>query len=132
MRAMRCGCRARRESASSVAICVEGERGAFGVVKGFNKGPFDAGDIEGETMAAAGELGIGGEPVGEIGAEIAQREGAAGVRGEVGDGKGFKGARADDGAQRGKIFGEGAEDAEPVLAVVDFEAFEGVSGCWAQ
>ncbi len=38
---------------------IEGERRAFGAVEGFNKGPLDAGNVEGETMAAAGELRVG-------------------------------------------------------------------------
>ena len=45
--------------------------------------------------------------------------------GEIGDGKRFKGGGADDGLEGGAVFSECSEDAEPVLAVVDFEALEG-------
>ena len=58
---------------------VEGERSVLGVVKGFDEGPLDAGDVEGEAMAAAGVLGIAGEPLGKVGAEVAEGEGAAGM-----------------------------------------------------
>ena len=104
---------------------VEGERGVLGVVKGFDEGPLDAGDIDGETVAAAGELGVGGEPLGQMRAEIAECERTAGMRGEIGDGQLLKGACAEDGAEGGEVLSQRAEYAEPILAVVDLEAFEG-------
>ena len=81
----RCGCRARREPASSVAIwsSVSGVRSAL--VEGFDKRPLDARHIEGQALPAARKLRIGGEPLGQLRTQIAQRKRAAGMRGEIGD-----------------------------------------------
>ena len=64
----------------------------FPVIESLDKGPFNARNIHGETVAAACGKWVREKPVGEFGAEITQRERAAGIRLEIGDGEGFKGA----------------------------------------
>ena len=49
----RCGCSARRESPSSVAICSRVSGVAFGAVKCFDKRPLDPGYIHGKAWPAA-------------------------------------------------------------------------------
>ncbi len=45
--------------------------------------------------------------------------------GQIGDGQRLEGACADYGLECQKVLGERAEDAEPVLAVVDLQPLEG-------
>ncbi len=96
--------RLKRETRTGVESgdLIESERVALCAVESFDKSPLDAGDVDGEAMAAAGELRVGGEPLRELGAEIAQRKRTAGMRGEIRDGEALKGACPDDGASAGK------------------------------
>src|SRR5450631_4651105 len=48
------------------------------------------------------------------------------MRREIGNRQSFEGATADDGPQGGKIFGQGTENAEPILPVIDFKTLESV------
>ena len=54
---MRLQCEAR--TAVKCGDLFEGERVTLGAVKCLDKSPFDAGNVESQTMAAAGELRIG-------------------------------------------------------------------------
>ena len=96
-----------------------------GGVKGFDFRPFEADHIESELEAARGVARMFCEPGFEARAEVAHGEGARGAIDEVVLGEGVEAAIAEDGAETGKIVGKGVENAEPVLAIVDFEALEG-------
>ncbi len=76
----------------------DGEGRAGGVVEGFDVGPFEAGQVEGEAGGAAAD-----EEGDEALAEVAKVETGGGMAGEIGEGKGVKGAIAEDGAEAGKI-----------------------------
>src|SRR5262249_37714874 len=86
----------------------EGWRG--GAVESFDIGPFEADDVEGETLLFAGPLRMLAKPGFELGAEIAQREGRGRAIDEVGLGHGVEFLVAKNGAEAGKVFLHSGED----------------------
>src|SRR5277367_235067 len=64
------------------------------------------------------------QPAHQARAEIAQREGPRWAIDQIRLGHGIEAAASEHGAHAGKILGEGREDAEPVLAIVNFQALE--------
>ena len=65
------------------------------------------------------------EPVHQARTEIAQGEGLRWAINQIRFGHRVESAAAQHGAQAGKIFGERGKHAEPVLAIVNFQALEG-------
>jgi hypothetical protein len=72
----------------------------------------------------ASVFGVIAEPGFEARAEVAHGEGARGAVGEIVLRQFVEAAIAEDRAKAGEIVRESVEDAEPVLAIVDFEALE--------
>jgi hypothetical protein len=64
------------------------------------------------------------EPGFELRAEVAHGEGARGAIAQIGFREDIEAAVTQDGAEARKILGEAVQNAEPVLAIVDFEALE--------
>jgi len=102
-----------------------GDRRFGGAVEGFDLGPFEANHVDSELVTACSVARVFAEPGYEAGAEVAHGEGTRGAVGEVVLGEPIKTTITENRAQAGEIVGEGVEDAEPVLAIVDFEALEG-------
>src|ERR1700677_1319150 len=59
---------------------VQSEWSALGVIKGFDKGPLDQNNVEGEAQTAACMLRMRREPLNQLRTQIAQRKRAAGMR----------------------------------------------------
>lgn len=99
------------------------DRGLGGAVESFDFSPFEANHVDGELTAIAS--GVLAEPGLETRTEVAHGERARGAVAEIVLRDLVEAAIAEDRAKAGEIVGEGVEDAEPVLPIVDFEAFEG-------
>jgi len=95
------------------------------IVEGFDVGPLELGHFDGELGVGRGVIGVCGEPRRQARAEVAESEGCGGAVGEVVAHDALKAARADDGLEAGEVLLKAGVEAEPVLAVVDFEALEG-------
>ena len=103
-------------------------------VEGLDFTPFETDHVEGQEQSriparAASQtrpckLGMFAEPGFELAAQVAHGEGTRGAIGQIGLRKDVEAALAQDGAEAGKILGEAVKNAEPVLAIVDFEALE--------
>src|ERR1700685_508006 len=76
-------------------------------------------------LALAGPCGMLLQPVHQARTQIAQGEGLRRAIDQIRFGHGIETAATEHGAQAGKIFGEGGQHAEPVLAIVNFQALEG-------
>ena len=97
------------------------ERIALGRIECLDKRPLDAGEIERKTVTAAGVFGMRGEPRRKFRSQVAQRKGAAGMLGEIGDAERFKAPLANQSAQRGKIFSQCARARETNIAGCRFQ-----------
>ena len=109
---------------SYIGQCSGGERSFAGPIERFNFGPLEANHVDRELIAAAGVARMFAEPGFESRAKIAHREGTRRAIGQIVFRECVEAAIAEDRAQAGEIVGEGVENAEPILAVVNFEAFE--------
>src|SRR5512146_2497188 len=93
-------------------------------IKCLNACPFNAGHINGESMAAPSKSGVGFEPFRQWCAKIPQRKRTARMRGKISDGKPSECAGSNNSAKGGKIFGQCAEHTKPILTIVDFQTLE--------
>ncbi len=75
-------------------------------------------------LARAGVFRMLAEPGFELRTDVAHGERSRRAIDQIGFGDFIEGAGAEDGAEAGKIFGEAGQDAEPVLAIVNFQALE--------
>lgn len=102
-----------------------GDGAALGGVEGVGLGLLQPGHVERDGLVRRGVGGGFRNEGGEALAEVAQVGRGGGVFREVGDEEPVKAGLAEEGAEAGVILIEAVEEAEPVLAVVDFEPFEG-------
>src|SRR5262249_41942057 len=98
--------------------------GLGGEIEGFDVGPFEADDVEGEALLLASPLRMLAKPGFKPAAEVAESKGGGRAIDKVSLGHGVEFFFAENGAKAGKVFLHGSEDAPPVLAIVEFEAFE--------
>src|SRR5258708_7010856 len=81
--------------------------------------------IESKHAPIANPARILSQPGFQLRAEISERKGARRTFRKVSLAHGFESPPAENGSQAGKVLGQASENAKPVLAIVDFQAFEG-------
>src|SRR5260370_22372853 len=87
--------------------------------------PFQADHVQPESLLAACPLGIPPQPRFEPRPQIPQRKRTRRALREIGSAHVVKSPLAQNGAQAWEVFGHAAENAKPILPIVDFQAFEG-------
>src|SRR5579872_3034236 len=100
------------------------QRGLGFVIEGFDVSPLKPSDVEREDLVLPCPLGMGAQPRFHLRAEVAKRERNGWAIDDVGLAHRIELLFTEDGTQARKIFAQRREQAEPILPIVDFEAFE--------
>ena len=94
-------------------------------IEGLDVRPFQARDVQRQSLARGNVLRMRAQPGRQAAAEIAQGITARRTCGQICLGEPLETARAHHRPQTGEIAGQRIQNAEPILPVVDFEPLEG-------
>ena len=103
---------------------VNRERGEGAAVEGLDLGPFESNHVLGEMKAGAYQVWMFVDEGGQMPAEVAHCERTRWMSGQIFLGEFIEFQSAEDRTQAGEIIVKRIDQAKPILAVVDFDAFE--------
>ena len=86
--------------------------------------PFERRHVLGHLDTRAAPLGLLAQHLGQVIAEVSERERARGMGGQVGTDEFAEAALSHHGVEAGEIIVEAVDQAKPILAVIDFDPFE--------